>query len=189
MNEEKRVVPNANLAGQEGISAQSVPVDPESLAQHYERDDVAVRGIVRFGVAIALAIVVACAVLYFVMCAWTAQPLTTRMQFEPALVTPAVVPGPGLDAAPETSLELMVQRERTRLHDYGWVDRDAGLVRIPIDAAMQVLVAQGVDAREGDGPDFGIDPAFQLDSSGGLFPGEWMTTGGAPRAEDETRDE
>ncbi len=35
-----------------------------------------------------------------------------------------------------------------RLGSYGWVDRDAGIVHIPIDRAMQ-LVEQGVRARAG----------------------------------------
>ncbi len=39
--------------------------------------------------------------------------------------------------------EEMRRRAADRLGSYGWVDRDAGLVRLPLDRALQ-LAAQGV---------------------------------------------
>jgi hypothetical protein len=38
----------------------------------------------------------------------------------------------------------MRRAEDTRLQTYGWVDRSAGLVRIPIDQASQLLLEQGL---------------------------------------------
>ncbi|MGH7995077.1 MAG: hypothetical protein ACREFX_01860 [Opitutaceae bacterium] len=35
------------------------------------------------------------------------------------------------------------REERGHLHTYGWVDRKAGVVRIPIENAMRLLVRQG----------------------------------------------
>jgi hypothetical protein len=40
--------------------------------------------------------------------------------------------GPGLDAT-----------ERATLRTYGWVDRDAGVVHIPIDRAIELFVKKG----------------------------------------------
>jgi hypothetical protein len=65
------------------------------------------------------------------------------------------------------------------LNGYGWVDRDAGVVHIPIDEAMRLMVERGVPAREGDAPTFALDPSFQLDSSGGLEPSARDSDGGA----------
>jgi hypothetical protein len=88
----------------------------------------------------------------------------------PAAVTPSVVRGPGLDAAPEVSLDTMLQHQNEWLHSYGWLDHKAGVVHIPIDQAMQLLVKQNVPARAGDAPDFRLSPSFRLDSSGGNTP-------------------
>jgi hypothetical protein len=33
------------------------------------------------------------------------------------------------------------------LHSYGWVDRAAGIVRMPIDRAMEVLAEHGLPTR------------------------------------------
>jgi cytochrome c oxidase cbb3-type subunit III len=37
--------------------------------------------------------------------------------------------------------------EDAALHSYGWVDRATGIVRIPIDRAMEVLAARGLPVR------------------------------------------
>jgi len=34
------------------------------------------------------------------------------------------------------------------LTSYGWVDKNAGVVRIPIDEAMKIVVKQGLPVRQ-----------------------------------------
>jgi hypothetical protein len=41
--------------------------------------------------------------------------------------------------------------EEERLHRYGWVDRDHGVARIPIDKAMDLVVAESVRTGVVDG--------------------------------------
>jgi len=41
----------------------------------------------------------------------------------------------------------MRAREDEILTTYGWVDRNAGIVRIPIDAAMKLTLERGLPAR------------------------------------------
>jgi len=164
------VLPNPNPSGSEYGADESVPVDPESLARHYEQDDVDVSAIMRFGAVIFVSAIVICLVLWIVVRTWTGHNLASEVQLPPALVTPPPVPGPGLDAQPEENLEMMLEHQNEWLHTYGWLDRDGGVVHIPIDQAMQLLVEQGVDARDGDAPDFRLAPAFRLDSSGGVTP-------------------
>ena len=42
-------------------------------------------------------------------------------------------------------LARLERRQRAKLAGYGWIDRDAGLIRIPIDQAMRAIVARGDD--------------------------------------------
>jgi hypothetical protein len=163
-------LPNPNPEGQELPPEQSVPIDPASLARHYEQDDVDVRALVRFGLGIAIATVVAVGVLWVVLRIWTGQPLPFQVQVPPAAVDAPAVPGPGLDAAPEMTLQEVLARDNARLQTYGWVDREAGIVHIPIEEAMQQFVESGPPARAGDAPDFRLAPAFRMDSTGGVLP-------------------
>ncbi len=51
--------------------------------------------------------------------------------------------GPLLQRDPEGELEAMRREMAGRLGGYGWVDENAGVVHIPIEAAMSLLVEQG----------------------------------------------
>lgn len=48
--------------------------------------------------------------------------------------------GPLLQRHPEGELEALRHEMGERLHGYGWVDEHAGVVHIPIDQAMDLLV-------------------------------------------------
>ncbi len=43
------------------------------------------------------------------------------------------------------------ERQHQRLHEYGWVDRDGGVVHIPIERAIERVVSEQRQRREGGG--------------------------------------
>jgi len=55
-------------------------------------------------------------------------------------------PKPRLQTHPERELQEMHAEEDSVLFSYGWVDRDAGIVRIPIEEAMAWVAEHGVPA-------------------------------------------
>jgi hypothetical protein len=59
---------------------------------------------------------------------------------------PQVLPQPHLQLHEHLDLERKRQAEDAILTSYGWVDRKAGVVRIPIERAME-LVAEHAQAR------------------------------------------
>lgn len=56
-------------------------------------------------------------------------------------------PEPRLQTKPLRDLHDLRARDAAALHAYAWVDRDAGVVRIPIERAIEVLAARGLPAR------------------------------------------
>ena len=58
-------------------------------------------------------------------------------------------PEPRLQVNPRDDLRELREREDQVLHSYGWVDRNAGVVRIPIEEAMKLTVQRGLPARQG----------------------------------------
>ena len=42
----------------------------------------------------------------------------------------------------------MREEERDRLSSYGWVDRKAGIARIPVDRAIEILAKKGLPTPE-----------------------------------------
>jgi hypothetical protein len=53
-------------------------------------------------------------------------------------------PMPVLQANPPADMEAFYAREMQRLHSAGWIDKQAGIVHIPIDQAMQEVVKEGI---------------------------------------------
>jgi hypothetical protein len=66
-------------------------------------------------------------------------------------------PQPRLQVNPERDIAELRRSEDEILNSYGWVDRRAGLVRLPISRAIEVLAKRGsaaplMDAPPGDAP-------------------------------------
>jgi hypothetical protein len=62
-------------------------------------------------------------------------------------------PQPRLEVKPGASLAELRAAEDADLTSYGWIDRNAGTVRIPIDRAMQLLLERGLpDVGAGQTP-------------------------------------
>jgi hypothetical protein len=55
--------------------------------------------------------------------------------------------GPRLQAIPANEIFDFRQREDAELSEYGWVDRNAGTVRIPIEQAKELLLQRGLPSR------------------------------------------
>ena len=56
-------------------------------------------------------------------------------------------PEPRLQANPKQDLRDLRESEDALLKSYGWVDKNNGVVRIPIDEAMKLVLQRGLPAR------------------------------------------
>ncbi|MGP1614526.1 MAG: hypothetical protein ACTS5Y_05635 [Pollutimonas bauzanensis] len=54
----------------------------------------------------------------------------------------ALGPPPGLEAAPQISLAAYLAEKDRLIHGYAWIDKEKGLARIPLQAAMQAMTAK-----------------------------------------------
>jgi hypothetical protein len=61
----------------------------------------------------------------------------------PLAVTKEQFAGPHLLVNQSLDMEKFLAVEDVALHSYGWMDRDHGVVHIPIDRAMELLVQSG----------------------------------------------
>ena len=116
---------------------------------HHEGSDVNVRGILIFGLglfvtAAAIHVLVWLLFLYFAgreaTRGATDYPLAADQQTR-------VPPEPRLQTNPREDLRLLREQEDAILKSYGWVDRPAGVVRIPIEEAMKLTVRRGLPSR------------------------------------------
>ena len=61
-------------------------------------------------------------------------------------------PEPRLEETPASDLQEMRAAEEQVLHNYAWLDQENGIVRLPIDRAMELIVQRGLPARQSSGP-------------------------------------
>ena len=137
----------------------------------HETRDITVSPLVMIAVGVLVAGLIGHLVLWNVF-SWYNNRLA-RMDPAPAPLarTAQPPPGPLLQVAPRADLQQMLADHNGQLNSYGWVDQQAGTVRIPIDRAMDLLLERGLPARSGgefqEWPDEGRD----LESEGGQPPG------------------
>lgn len=106
----------------------------------HEGRDVEPRAIARLGALLVAVTVGAMLILiaFFDALEWAsagADPEPAPMAFEPDRQPPQ----PRLQRLPTRELETLRAEERAVLESYGWVDRDEGIVRIPIERAMELI--------------------------------------------------
>jgi hypothetical protein len=111
----------------------------------YEERDVVLRPIVLGGLALAAVIVGT-----FVLMRALDRGLVARETERSAPASPLAEsygrqtpPAPQLQENPRRDLAELRAREQALLDGYGWIDRPAGRVRVPVSRAMELLVAEG----------------------------------------------
>jgi hypothetical protein len=129
----------------------------------FERTDVDAGSLLKAGfyvVAITTAVIFFLAWLYGLFVAQEAarQPPPPVMRPDAAALAP---PPPLLQTAPAQDLAAFRAQEDIILGSYGWVDKEAKLVRIPIEEAMRIVAEKGL-------PVLGPAPT---PSPGGAVPG------------------
>ena len=118
-------------------SAQGVAAEP---------DRVSVGSIVKFAVLLLVVSAVSMVVVWGLFRLLEARTRATEagptpVEAErPLTAEQKLPPRPRLEIDPRADLALLRAEEDARLSSYGWVDKPAGFVRIPIDRAMDLMV-------------------------------------------------
>ena len=134
------------------------PMNPENPEVTHEKSDVSVRGIFGFLIGLALCVVLVCFVLAGVFSALRKGFTATRPNVnamvgtrEPAPASlkaaQTIFPEPRLQVDYYGDLSKMRQQWSEEVNGYSWVDKNAGVTRIPIERAIQLTLQRGLPAR------------------------------------------
>lgn len=126
------------------------PEHGDNPAVDHEHSDVNVGAILRYGAALAVVALVAQVFLWWLQGFLTVAPDARKG----TAVFPMAVseqdklpPQPRLQDRPQEELRDLRARQQLRLNGYGWVNKEAGIARIPIEEAMKAVVQQGLPTR------------------------------------------
>jgi len=121
--------------------------DPHSNARHEERD-MDVKVVAGFG----LALVVGLVIVHFISISlfhWLAARPESYPPPSPLASERQTYTGPRLLVDQARDMEELRAREDAVLNGYGWIDRAHGVVRIPIDRAMELFVERSSQTNSG----------------------------------------
>ena len=123
----------------------------ENPEVRFEKEDVNETSTFWFGVGILVVMVVtafATKPLYDLLVGRgneTQAPAAYVADADPDLLEP---PGPRLQVKPEIELAAFRAQEDAILSSYAWVDKEQGVVRIPVEEAMRLVVERGMPVFE-----------------------------------------
>ena len=119
---------------------------PKHGPEGYEHSDADVRSLYYFGVSLAILIL---AVMWAMVHTYNffAKHESLGPPASPFENRRPLPPQPRLQPNPRTDLKRYCELEQEQLTTYGWVDQHNGLVRIPIDRAMDMVLQKGLPAR------------------------------------------
>ena len=119
---------------------------PKGAAHEYTDANVWV--IVKFALWLAVSAIIIHAGMYFAFGLSKARREVTVVEYPLARGEERRLPAqPRLQPVPQNEFHEFRQQEEAKLRTYGWVSRDAGTVRLPIDEAMKLTVERGLPSR------------------------------------------
>jgi hypothetical protein len=125
------------------------PKQPARPNPAYETKDISLRLVVIFLAGLAILIAISLLVLWG-MYTFLANRQASRMVPLPPLAESQQPPEPRLQPAPSQELKHLRAEEEAVLNSYGWINKEAGVVRIPIERAMELTLERGLPTRPGD---------------------------------------
>ena len=134
----------------------------------YEHTDASVWLIAKFGLWLLISAIVIHVGMGFMFAMFAERREESEQLFPLASGQERRLPAaPRLQQFPVNEFYEFRQREEATLKNYGWIDRGAGRVQIPIDEAMRLVVERGLPARA---PQTGAEPAAP--DTSGLIPAD-----------------
>lgn len=126
--------------------------DAEPAGRGHEERDVPLRPLIISGVCLVVLAGLSLLAMWLLFDYFAARRARLEAVPSPMFEARQLPPEPRLQVSPQQDMRQMRATEMAALHSYGWVDRQAGIVRIPIERAIELLAERGLPAgREGQG--------------------------------------
>ncbi len=110
----------------------------------HETGEPSIRPLTYFLVGLGAAIVAVCVIIgafFFILNATINEKPIERRTADSSATT---VTQPPLQVLPRADIDAIRERDETALHTTAWIDRERGLARVPIEAAMVVVAKSGL---------------------------------------------
>lgn len=124
-------------------------IDPHKTTDHtdeefgHEEDTVNVTAVVRVGMILTAIVVLGMVIVGGIMSAMGTAQRDAEVP-QPDISLPVESTAPELNPHQSATLKQQLAREKAWLDSYGWIDRQAGIVHIPIERSMDLIARNGL---------------------------------------------
>ncbi len=143
------------MSTNEHVSEHDFEYGPTPPGAQHEHTDIDPSVGYKFAVWLVVAMLMSVAIVYgtFRFFEGRTQAADAIAQKYPLAVgIPKAPPSPNLQNQPFKDIYNLRHAETEKLTSYGWVDKEGGIARIPVDRAMEVMLQRGFPARaDGNG--------------------------------------
>jgi hypothetical protein len=139
----------------EDLALRNLPPRAEALAARHEVEDLPLGGIKGFLVFLVIMLVVTFIVVWLIIRVMLQQSIASQVVTPFSGINHPVPPEPRIQPSRDHNtldwqdLRALRDEEHQKLNEYAWIGDDKQKVRIPIDVAMNMILAQGLPTREG----------------------------------------
>ena len=119
-------------------------VHAKTMETGHELSDLSPKKIAIFGASLAATIIIVLWVCFELWQHYATVSMKTEVPPSPLSYTREPTPEPHLLVSPGRDLKAMRSAEDWILNSYAWVDREKGIVRIPIKRAIDILAQRGL---------------------------------------------
>lgn len=120
--------------------------------RQFERTDVRSRPMIIFMFAVLVGLVLITTLIGAYDFLLYKRSLTINQPRSPLATEQLPPPEPRLQASPKRDMDQLLAEENEMLGTYGWVNRKEGLVRIPIERAIELVSQRGLPPKRHDIP-------------------------------------
>jgi hypothetical protein len=127
--------------------AASGEINPEV---RHEESDANISAVFAFGLGLTVIAGIVCLLIFVLFRFFEVREAARVPRAYPLAIAreDALPPEPRLQINPREDLAELRAKEDALLTSYGWVDKNAGIVRIPIDEAMKLTLQRGLPSRQ-----------------------------------------
>lgn len=124
---------------------------PRVTQSGHEKTDASPRGLIYFAAVIAVILAVVALLLIVLFKHFQKTEPAGSFVATPFEAVEPTPPSPRIQPDPRVDMRTYADSQEKLLNTYGWIDRQNGIVRLPIDRAMELLLERGLPTRLAQG--------------------------------------
>ncbi len=124
------------------------PISVSKSSIGHESRDADIRPVLLTGIGLAFCVVVVGLIVYGTFRYLATHPATGVQPNPMTVLDPQIPPAPRIEEHPAIEIQQLHAQEDQTLSTYGWIDKKKGLVRIPLDRAMELQMERGFPTRK-----------------------------------------